>query len=111
MWCSPSREPLPRRRAPQVIGTVGAGRIGQRVLKRLRPFEPSALLYYDYARLGTEVEADLGVSYAELEDLVARCDVVTSEGGSCCAPKTCHAPCRIPAACSAGKRRCRIGRS
>ena len=32
----------------KVIGTLGAGRIGYRVLERLQPFNPKELLYYDY---------------------------------------------------------------
>ena len=35
----------------KVIGTLGAGRIGYRVLERLRPFNPKELLYYDYTPL------------------------------------------------------------
>ena len=35
----------------KVIGTIGAGRIGYRVLQRLKPFDPKELLYYDYAPL------------------------------------------------------------
>lgn len=35
----------------KVIGTIGAGRIGYRVLQRLKPFDPKELLYYDYAAL------------------------------------------------------------
>lgn len=35
----------------KVIGTIGAGRIGYRVLQRLVPFDPKELLYYDYAAL------------------------------------------------------------
>ena len=35
----------------KVIGTLGAGRIGYRVLERLRPFNPKELLYYDYNAL------------------------------------------------------------
>ena len=42
----------------KVVGTLGAGRIGYRVLERLQPFAPKELLYYDYnalpaSRLGT----------------------------------------------------------
>ena len=37
----------------KVIGTLGAGRIGYRVLERLRPFNPKELLYYDYSALPT----------------------------------------------------------
>lgn len=35
----------------KVIGTIGAGRIGYRVLQRLLPFDPKELVYYDYAAL------------------------------------------------------------
>ena len=35
----------------KVIGTLGCGRIGYRVLQRLQPFEPKEMLYYDYAPL------------------------------------------------------------
>ena len=35
----------------KVIGTIGAGRIGFRVLQRLQPFNCKELLYYDYAPL------------------------------------------------------------
>ena len=32
----------------KVVGTLGAGRIGYRVLQRLVPFDCKELLYYDY---------------------------------------------------------------
>lgn len=35
----------------KVVGTIGAGRIGYRVLKRLKPFDCKELLYYDCAPL------------------------------------------------------------
>lgn len=35
----------------KVVGTIGAGRIGYRVLQRLVPFDCKELLYYDYAAL------------------------------------------------------------
>ena len=35
----------------KVVGTIGAGRIGYRVLQRLQPFNCKELLYYDYAAL------------------------------------------------------------
>lgn len=35
----------------KVVGTIGAGRIGYRVLQRLLPFDCKELLYYDYAPL------------------------------------------------------------
>ncbi|GJE88803.1 FDH domain-containing protein [Phanerochaete sordida] len=62
----------------KVVGTIGAGRIGQRVLQRLRPFNCKELLYYDYNGLPQETETELGVRrVADLEDFVAQCDVVT----------------------------------
>jgi formate dehydrogenase len=35
----------------KVVGTIGAGRIGFRVLQRLLPFDCKELLYYDYSPL------------------------------------------------------------
>jgi len=61
----------------KVIGTVGAGRIGQRVLQRLQGFAPKKLLYSDYARLPESKEAELKAEYTTLEELVKQCDVVT----------------------------------
>src|SRR6267378_6973771 len=60
-----------------VVGTVGAGRIGSAVLRRLKPFEVG-LHYTDKHRLPTEVEEELGVTYhPDVESLVRVCDVVT----------------------------------
>jgi formate dehydrogenase len=60
----------------KVVGIVGAGRIGQRVALRLRPFDVH-VLYYDYRRLSTVEEELLGIRYALLDDLIPRCDVIT----------------------------------
>jgi formate dehydrogenase len=59
------------------VGTVGAGRIGSAVLRRLKPFDV-ALHYTDRHRLPTEVEGQLGLTYhPSARDLVPVCDVVT----------------------------------
>src|SRR4029453_19282653 len=59
------------------VGTVGAGRIGSAVLRRLKPFEVG-LHYTDRHRLPAEAEQELGVTFHETpEELVAVCDVVT----------------------------------
>ena len=59
------------------IGTVGAGRIGSAVLKRLKPFDVH-LHYTDRHRLPAEVEQELGVTFHEsAADMVPLCDVVT----------------------------------
>ncbi|RPB16193.1 D-isomer specific 2-hydroxyacid dehydrogenase [Morchella conica CCBAS932] len=62
----------------KVVGTVGVGRIGERVLRRLQGFECKELLYYDYQPLSPELEKALGARRVDtLEELVAQCDVVT----------------------------------
>jgi formate dehydrogenase len=59
------------------VGTVGAGRIGSAVMRRLKPFEVG-LHYTDRHRLAAEVEDELGVTYhPDVESLVEVCDVVT----------------------------------
>jgi len=59
------------------VGTVGAGRIGSAVLRRLQPFEVG-LHYTDKHRLPTEEEERLGVTFhPTVESLVQACDVVT----------------------------------
>jgi formate dehydrogenase len=61
----------------KIIGTVGAGRIGQRVLERFQGFNCKELLYTDYARLSPEREKQLNVKYVDFKELLKRCDVVT----------------------------------
>jgi formate dehydrogenase len=62
----------------KVVGTVGVGRIGERVLRRLKPFDCKELLYFDYQPLKPEVEKEIGCRRVDnLEDMLARCDVVT----------------------------------
>ncbi|MGH7536231.1 MAG: NAD-dependent formate dehydrogenase, partial [Gemmatimonadales bacterium] len=60
-----------------VVGTVGAGRIGTAVLRRLKPFDVK-LHYTDRHRLPTKVEQELGLTFhPTAESLVRVCDVVT----------------------------------
>ncbi len=59
------------------VGTVGAGRIGSAVMRRLKPFEVG-LHYTDRHRLPADAEEELGVTYhPTVESLVEVCDVVT----------------------------------
>ena len=59
------------------VGTVGAGRIGLAVLKRLKPFDV-VLHYTDRHRLPKQTEEELGLVYhADAASLVKVCDVVT----------------------------------
>lgn len=62
----------------KVVGTVAVGRIGERVLRRLKPFDCKELLYYDYQPLSPEVEKEIGCRRVEnLEEMLGQCDVVT----------------------------------
>ncbi|CAI4909353.1 ANM_HP_G0069920.mRNA.1.CDS.1 [Saccharomyces cerevisiae] len=74
----------------KIISTVGAGRIGYRVLERLVAFNPKKLLYYDYQELPAEAinrlneasklfngRGDIVQRVEKLEDMVAQSDVVT----------------------------------
>ncbi|KAJ9098195.1 hypothetical protein QFC21_004524 [Naganishia friedmannii] len=62
----------------KVVGTVGAGRIGYRVLQRLMPFDCKELLYFDYAPLPEQAAKAINVRRVDsLEDMVAQCDIVT----------------------------------
>jgi formate dehydrogenase len=59
------------------VGTVGAGRIGSAVLRRLKPFDMK-LHYTDRHRLPESVEEELGLTYhPNVASLVPVCDVVT----------------------------------
>ena len=60
-----------------VVGTVGAGRIGTAVLRRLKPFDVR-LHYTDRHRLPESVERELDLTFhPNAESLVSVCDVVT----------------------------------
>jgi formate dehydrogenase len=60
-----------------VVGTVGAGRIGLAVLRRLKPFDVK-LHYTDRHRLPENVEKELNLTYhMNVESMVRVCDVVT----------------------------------
>jgi formate dehydrogenase len=62
----------------KVVGTVAVGRIGERVLRRLKPVDCKELLYFDYQPLSAETEKEIGCRRVEnLEEMLAQCDVVT----------------------------------
>ena len=62
----------------KVVGTVAVGRIGERVLRRLKPFDCKELLYFDYQPLSPEKEKEIGCRRVmDLEEMLSQCDVVT----------------------------------
>lgn len=62
----------------KVVATIGVGRIGERVLRRLKPFDCKELLYYDYAALPSDVEAEIGCRRIDtIEEAIKNADVVT----------------------------------
>lgn len=59
------------------VGVLAAGRIGLAVLKRMKPFDVK-LHYHDRHRLPHEVEKELGVTFHEdAESLARACDVLS----------------------------------
>lgn len=59
----------------KTLGIVGFGRIGQKVAKIAQAFEMQ-VIYYNRSRK-LEVEADLGVEYRSLDELLQQADVVS----------------------------------
>ncbi|KAG7662358.1 uncharacterized protein J8A68_004129 [[Candida] subhashii] len=74
----------------KVVATVGAGRIGYRILERMIAFNPKKLLYFDYQELPPAAIQKLNDASAlfngvdniverveKLEDMVSQADIVT----------------------------------
>jgi formate dehydrogenase len=61
----------------RTVGTVGAGRIGQELMQRLKGFGLKEMLYYDRHSLPAEREQQLGCKREEdLDTMLGKCDVV-----------------------------------
>ncbi|TXT11181.1 hypothetical protein VHUM_01932 [Vanrija humicola] len=62
----------------KTIGTIGAGRIGYRVLQRLEAFNPKELLWFDYTDLPADAAAAIKARRVDtLDELLSTCDVIT----------------------------------
>lgn len=61
----------------KTVGLVGIGNIAKKVAAIVRGGFVCQVLYYDVFRLSPEQEQELGVSYAELDDLMAQSDIVS----------------------------------
>lgn len=62
--------------AGKTWGILGFGRIGREVAQRLRGWGVD-LLYYDVIRADVDSEADLGVTYAAVDEILERSDIVS----------------------------------
>lgn len=60
----------------KTLGVIGAGRIGKEVARRAKPFG-CQMLYNDIVPLSPETEKELGLSYRNLDDLIAESDIIT----------------------------------
>ncbi|KAJ9475150.1 Formate dehydrogenase 1 [Pseudozyma hubeiensis] len=61
----------------KVVGTLGSGRIGTRVLQRLKPFDCAKLTYYDY-QSNDFLEKETGaVRVEDLKEFLSELDVLT----------------------------------
>ncbi len=60
----------------KTIGIVGYGNIGAAVAERCRAFGMK-ILYYKRHRLSSEIEAERGLTYADLDTLLAQSDFVS----------------------------------
>lgn len=62
----------------KTVATIGAGRIGYKVLERLHPFKPKELLYYDYQPLSEELASKVNARRVDtIKELVSQADIVT----------------------------------
>jgi D-3-phosphoglycerate dehydrogenase len=61
--------------AGRTVGLIGLGRIGTAVARRLKAFDVR-IIYYSRTRR-RELESFIGVEWAELDDLLARSDVIS----------------------------------
>ena len=65
----------------------------------MQPFDLKELLYFDYKHLDEKKEKELGAQFAEMDDLIKKCDVITinlpltdkTKYGFCC-----HESCVYP---------------
>lgn len=60
----------------QAVGIIGLGDIGRATVQLLRPFG-CELFYYTAHRRSSQVEKELGIAYLPLEELAARCDILS----------------------------------
>ncbi|HEX6144733.1 MAG TPA: 2-hydroxyacid dehydrogenase [Geminicoccaceae bacterium] len=75
-WDKESCRGVNRHLKGKTVGLVGFGAIGRAVATLLQGFGVE-ILYYDPARAPAEVEAELGVRHADLDELIRAADVLS----------------------------------
>lgn len=75
-WQKEDARGMHRQLQDKTVGLVGFGAVGRQVAQRLRGFA-ATLIYYDPVRASRDVEQSLGVSYADLDELVRTADIVS----------------------------------
>lgn len=60
----------------KTVGIVGLGRIGKEVARMLKAFRTTTL-YHDLLDMPADLERDLAVTRSSLDEILARCDIVT----------------------------------
>ncbi len=60
----------------KIVGLIGCGAIGQQVARKVQAFG-AEVIYYDAFRLPETVELELGLKYFELDEVLAKADIVS----------------------------------
>ena len=61
----------------KTIGLLGMGNIARKAAGYLKAMDAGRILYYDIRRLSPEQEAELGVEFQELDDVVKQADILS----------------------------------
>lgn len=76
VWKSKEQAITTRELCGKTVGLIGLGSIGSRVAAILRAFQVKTL-YHTTSRKSPELEHELGIEYASLEQLYAQADIVS----------------------------------
>ena len=75
-WFKEEARAFQRELRGRTVGLIGLGYVGRAVALRLRGFEVE-VLYHDIREFPRELESELGVTRAPLDELIARSDIVS----------------------------------